>query len=229
MNDGLNMSNNENNVDSKTNSTPDKPSGRSRFIRRVWRFIIVLVVVFFLSILIIAYTPVGKWMADSLGKTVDIEELRPAEAIVVLGGGPIRAYTAAELYHRQLAPKVLISADHGRLLPVLLRCGVPREKIEFEEISRVTADHPRNIQTFPGITSQSRLILVTSRLHPARVRMIFQRSGFDHVQVFSMDSQWQPLFKDQPTIGLVGWAYLMHELGGTVKDYVRTSFSETKK
>lgn len=190
-----------------------------RGLRWLGRGFCVASMVFFGAFLVLGYSPIGKSIAERMCETPAIESLAPADAIVVLGGDPYRAVTAAGLYHKGLARRVIVSADSERMLHTLKQCGVPARVVEVEELAGITSDHPRTIQTLPGITPKSRLILVTSKLHPARVRMIFAKAGYANFQVYSQDSQWGHLYDSKPYIGAFGGIQLMYELLAYCKDW----------
>ena len=182
------------------------------------RMLCVVAVVFFLTFLVLSSTPVGKWLAGKMLETPAMEELTQADAIVILGGDSFRAVAAAELYHRGLAPRVIVSADSVRMLATLKTCGLDSAMVEVEDLARATADHPRTIQTLPGITPESRLILVTSMYHPARVEMIFKQAGYTNFQIYSKDSQWWRLFRDKSNTQIIQGIHLMYELVAYAKD-----------
>ncbi len=159
----------------------------------------------------LGYTFVGSKVSLILGQTPQITELKNADAIVVLGGDPSRAFAAGEVYQHGLASLVIVSADTDRLAYVLKLCGVPDERVLIEDDAKRTVDHPQTIQQFEGIGPKSRLILVTNRYHPARVRAIFRQAGYQSFQVYSIDYEWM-LGKKSSMIGFVDANYILYEL-----------------
>ena len=188
--------------------------------RWCFRVLCAVALVFFLTYILLGFTPMGKWLAGNMSATPAVEDLVPADAIVILGGDPYRAVTGAWLFQQGLAPRVIVSADSARMLQTLEVCGVPSCLVQVEDLASVTADNPRTIQTLPGITPQSSLILVTSKYHPARVRMIFERADYEDFQVYSRESQWWELFRDKSNIGAVPGIYVMYELLAYGKDWL---------
>ncbi len=178
-------------------------------------------VTFFTIFLLLGYTPVGKYIEVTLSKTPTQDQLTPADAIVVLGGDPYRAVTGAELYKKGLAPRLILSGDAKRFCDTLAVCDIPPAVIEIDPDPVVTGDHPFTIQSLPGITPETRLIVVTSKPHPARVRMIFARAGFRNVQVYAMDAEWEELFQDRGYVGPVDAMRILYELIAYGKDVVR--------
>jgi uncharacterized SAM-binding protein YcdF (DUF218 family) len=129
----------------------------------------------------------------------------PADAIVCIGGGTTsndlptadgwqRVYTTTQLHLDRFAPLVIFTgrgnakvseaeayADAARWL------GVPREVTRLDPLPASTAEHPQSLLTSLGgqITRDSRLLLVTSRLHSRRVLLTFRKHGFTNVTVVS--------------------------------------------
>jgi uncharacterized SAM-binding protein YcdF (DUF218 family) len=175
--------------------------------------------VFFPAWFVLGFTPAGKWLGGEMAQTPTAAQLTPADAIVILGGEPSRAVAAAQLYRKGLARRQIVSADSVRMLQTLEVCGIDPAAVEIEDLARTTADHPRTIQTLPGISPRSSLILVTSGFHPARVQMIFRRAGYTRFQIYSNSSRWWKLQK-KPYIGAVQGIKLMYELLAYAKDRV---------
>jgi uncharacterized SAM-binding protein YcdF (DUF218 family) len=130
----------------------------------------------------------------------------PADAIVCIAGGTglpnlptaegwERLYTAVQLFADGYAPVVVFTgrgssagmteaevyADAGGWL------GVPREAILLDPRPTGTNEHPAALllSTNGRLTKDSRLLLVTSRLHSRRVLMTFRKQGFTNVRVVS--------------------------------------------
>jgi uncharacterized SAM-binding protein YcdF (DUF218 family) len=129
----------------------------------------------------------------------------PADAIVCIGGGTTsndlptadgwqRVYTTTQLHLDRFAPLVIFTgrgnskvseaevyADAARWL------GVPPEVTRLDPLPASTAEHPEWLLTsLEGrITRDSRLLLVTSRLHSRRVLLTFRKHGFTRVTVVS--------------------------------------------
>jgi uncharacterized SAM-binding protein YcdF (DUF218 family) len=117
-----------------------------------------------------------------------------ADAIVVFGGGvPFRAMEAAKIYHQGLAPKVWLTEgtlhdddlELARLgihrtpeyfysEEVLKRLGVPSSAIELlPNPVRNTAEEVRCIAQAAAARDTRRLILVTSKFHTRRVKILW--------------------------------------------------------
>jgi uncharacterized SAM-binding protein YcdF (DUF218 family) len=125
------------------------------------------------------------------------DPLQPAAAIVVLGGGtPFRALEAAALYRAGWAPRVVLTrpADDQKQRAlhslgissteewevnraVLLRVGVPASAIDV--VSDQVGDTLEELRTVHRAMGGefARIILVTSKVHTRRVRLIWQRLG----------------------------------------------------
>lgn len=130
-----------------------------------------------------------------LGACFQFEEApRPADCIVVLGGDPSRSLKAAELYRKGLAPEVWVSRvvrnpwqiqlDRiGVFTPpeeelhrkALTEHGVPSAAIRyFGKDNLSTAQEARDLSKALPVERRT-LLLVSSRTHLRRARMIFHR------------------------------------------------------
>jgi len=130
----------------------------------------------------------GAWL-------VTADPLEPAGAIVVFGGEvPFRAMEAARIYHEGSAPKVWLTqgalhdddlelARLGINRPpeyryseqVLERLGVPSAAIQIlPQPVQNTAEEVRRIAQAAAAADMRTLILVTSKYHTRRVRILWQ-------------------------------------------------------
>src|SRR5208283_43539 len=114
-----------------------------------------------------------------------------SDAIVVLAGGPLRAFYAADLYKKGYANVIYVSkptpetwetsvAELGISIvsseeiyrQVLVKKGVPKKRILFFGRSLSTVQEAENIrQVFTG--SDCKILVVTSPYHVRRTKMIF--------------------------------------------------------
>jgi uncharacterized SAM-binding protein YcdF (DUF218 family) len=107
------------------------------------------------------------------------DPVEPADAIVVLAARESRAREAAALYHRGLAPTILLAQARGRRdeqARVLLTGGVPETAIA--RLTRLTGNTRDELEAdFEYAQAQGfrRLILVTSPYHTRRVSLTWQR------------------------------------------------------
>ncbi|WP_422001823.1 YdcF family protein [Reyranella sp.] len=169
--------------------------------------------------LVLAMPPVGDAMLLSLQ-----DEARAAAAeapaccyaaIVVLGGGIVpaappelpdpsltdsadRVWHAARLYHRGLAPEVIVTG--GSLLPpgspatteaeamrrFLIDLGVPATAIVAEGEARNTVENIRNVRRLVG---DGRVALVTSAYHMPRALQLARRAN---LAVGAFPTDWYP-------------------------------------
>ena len=119
---------------------------------------------------------------------------RNADIIVVLGGGFARPIYGADLYRQGLAPEVWLARilpdegearvrDLGIALPreteinhaLLLKKGVPEKAIRLygQDINSTSDEAGALAREFDG--RGKRVLLVTSRFHARRARLIFRR------------------------------------------------------
>jgi len=102
--------------------------------------------------------------------------LKPADAIVVLGGdGPRRAARAAALFRDGVAPRILVTGD-GDCLSIrdeLVRRGVPPPAVEVECLSRNTMENAAFSAPILVRMEARRVVLVTSWFHMRRALACF--------------------------------------------------------
>lgn len=140
-----------------------------------------------------AFTPLVNYAA---GPGHADNQLHPAEAIVVLGGGIYadgslsalslrRVTTGIRLYRRQLAPLIVFSGPAARA-PVaeaqvaadLARdFGVPAEHILMDDGGWTTREEARRISELLKRRGIRRILLVTDSDHLRRARPLFEDAG----------------------------------------------------
>jgi uncharacterized SAM-binding protein YcdF (DUF218 family) len=167
-------------------ATADNPCLVSRWRSRVlrWLFIggsagLVLAAVIFFGL--------GRWLVVE-------DPLAKAQAIVVLSGAmPLRAVEAAKLYREGYAPEIWLthSTEPGETLKkmgipffgedhynklLLIHEGVPAEAIHVLDRPIVnTADEIRVAAAAPKPGKDAAVILVTTKAHTRRVRLLWHR------------------------------------------------------
>lgn len=138
----------------------------------------------------------GFYPFSRLGAWLVVEDpLQHADAIVVLGGSMYeRQLEAADLYAAGFAPRIYLlreRPDHGELelikrgisylryidlqVDALLKVGVPRQAIVILDPANSTADEADYVKTLVTREKFSRLIVVTSRQHTRRARLVMNR------------------------------------------------------
>lgn len=132
-----------------------------------------------------------------------VDEAVRSDVIIVLGaaisddGAPGKALTrrsehAAELWRQGLAPTIICTGGVGAgarirrseadgCREVLLRHGVPRDRIVLEATSRSTEENARNARDIMVARGWTRAILVSDSYHVFRARLLFSRLGVDAV------------------------------------------------
>lgn len=155
----------------------------------------------------------NSWVSSALvqsleGKIAPPSSIPAADAIVVLGGATKSAETprpmvdvnehgdrlfyAAQLYHNQKAPLIILSggrinwagnqgseaADMSVLLQML---GVPRDALIEEPFSLNTYQNALNVQQILQEKELKTIILVTSAFHMPRSLWIFQKLGISAI------------------------------------------------
>jgi uncharacterized SAM-binding protein YcdF (DUF218 family) len=135
---------------------------------------------------------VGRWL-------VVVDPLEPADAIFVLGGAtPARELEAAALYHRGLAPRVVLSLVgdspgeryrrsaglppyQERRAQVLEHARVPAASvIRLAPVVDSTREEIKEDLAYARVHGFKRVIFVTSAYHTRRVRIIAQAESGGH-------------------------------------------------
>lgn len=174
-------------ADSKDPATPARLRSRARRV-----FAIALGCLLVMAVA--AFFGVGRWL------TVE-DPLAKAGAIVVLSGGmPLRAIEAAKLYREGYAPEVWLthSTDPGETLAkmgipfagedfyntrILMHEGVPQAAIRVLDPPIVnTADEINVIANALDSANGHSVIIVTTRVHTRRVRLLWRRLASSHGQ-----------------------------------------------
>jgi DUF218 domain len=150
---------------------------------------------------------IGPWLVVE-------DPLEKAQAIVVLSGRmPLRAIEAAKLYREGYAPKVWLthSTEPGATLKamgisfvsedayngqVLMHEGVPADAIRVLQPPIVnTADEIAAVSAALEEEKGALVILVTSKVHTRRVRILWHRLAAGHVQAIiraASDDPFEP-------------------------------------
>ena len=150
---------------------------------------------------------VGRWLVVE-------DPLEKAQAIVVLSGRmPLRALEAAKLYRQGYAPKVWVthSSEPGATLEamqiayvgedfynlrVLVHEGVPADTIRVLEPPILnTADEIRAVSAALEEERGGTVIIVTSKVHTRRVRILWHRLVAGHGQAIvraASDDPFEP-------------------------------------
>lgn len=152
----------------------------------------------FMLFLALCFTPLSNLLFRRLAVGGG---LAPADAIVVLSGGPPwasgvldgaslrRAVHGIALHQQGLAPLLVFSGSYGEgprsetglRVDLARTCGVSEAAILTDSWARSTRDEavrgrallqPRRVRT---------ILLVTDSLHMARAKRLFERAGFDVV------------------------------------------------
>jgi len=127
------------------------------------------------------------------------DRARPADVIIVLGGGEPgttrRAQHAAALYHAGYAPVILCTgggpAEHAsteahRCAQVVQAAGVPADAVLLETTSRSTAENARETEAIMGAHGWQDGVLVSDNFHLWRARWLFEAR---HLRVYPSPAQ----------------------------------------
>ncbi|MBI4580400.1 MAG: YdcF family protein [Planctomycetes bacterium] len=134
-------------------------------------------------VLLLAFTPLGNLLFRHLSVTV--ADPPKADYIVCLGGGMGREVRAAQLWHRKVAPIVIVSNRPGAaewMRTLVEQTGVPHDRVLVDDTSYTTADHPEGIARVPGVDRhRQRFVIVTDHVHSRRAQACFLKAGYEHV------------------------------------------------
>ncbi|MCZ7540015.1 MAG: YdcF family protein [Anaerolineae bacterium] len=160
------------------------------------------------------------------------DRARPADVIIVLGGGDEgtarRAGHGAALYHAGYAAHVLctggVSAggaqiEAERCAQVMRAARVPAEAVTLERGSHSTAENARATAAIMDAQGWRDAVLVSDDFHLWRARWLFERQG---VRVYPSPAQGTsgPLAPSEQVYGVLreiaawGWGEVRAQLGG---------------
>jgi uncharacterized SAM-binding protein YcdF (DUF218 family) len=142
--------------------------------------------------LVCAFTPLTGAVYRALAMEA---ELRPADAIVVLGAGMTRegelsanslrrTVYGVRLYRRGLAPRVILLGPekHGMIEAevrgrFVAELGVPAQAVIIESEGHTTRDEARLVARRLSAFRPATILLVTNLHHIPRARLLFEREG----------------------------------------------------
>jgi len=135
---------------------------------------------------VLVFTPLAEQLYDWLNVT---EPPQPADVIVCLGGADRRLIWAADLFARDLAPRVIVSNKPGaaeKMRDTLVQSGVPADRVLVDAASHTTGDHPARIAALPGIDPRGqRFLIVTGQADSRRVAACFRHGGYQNFTVYA--------------------------------------------
>lgn len=129
-------------------------------------------------------------------ESVDVQDLPPAQAVVILGGGmgvnkftgkaemfgaADRVWHGARVFKAGKASQVIVTGGNVQTstVPLLVEMGVPESAIVMYDDPRNTEEEARRIGAELG--KGAKVILVTSAWHMNRALLVFRRAGVDAV------------------------------------------------
>ena len=142
--------------------------------------------------------PVATWLARPLAVA---DPLRPADAVVVLGGGVIDAQTPGRetlvrlvhgirLWNRGLAPLLIVTGANPRepsvpeadvMARVATDLGVPPDRLVIERKGERTWTQGQAVARIARERGLRSVLLVTSPPHMYRAQRVFRRAGLETV------------------------------------------------
>jgi uncharacterized SAM-binding protein YcdF (DUF218 family) len=184
----------------------------------------------FLAVLVIAFTPLTRYMLKPLEVK---EDIRKADVIVVLCGGidkgrylslvsSQRMVRGAQLYFEGKAKKILFSggilpnkgvAEAAVMAQEARRLNIPAEDILVERRSQDIHEKVVEVKKITESLRWKSLILVTSCCQMKRSLMAFEYAGF---KVYPAPADPYEKYADGPLERLRLFNELMHEYGGII-------------
>ena len=184
----------------------------------------------FLGFLVVAFTPVTAYLLKALAMK---EEIRHADAIVVLGGGVNRGryltlssshrlVRGVQLYHEGRAQKIIFSggvspntgvAEGAVLAQEARRMLVPSENIIIEKNSRRTYEQAVETKKITDPLRWKSIILVTSYPHMKRAVLCFEQAGF---KVYPAPADPVERYAAGPLERLDLFGRILHEYGAMI-------------
>lgn len=138
-----------------------------------------------------------------------LDPLRPADAIVVLGGTPYERFDIGlELARQRWAPELLISASTGLDDPRMdryCRTGYPFRVTCFEPRPWTTRGEAQEIRRRAAAQGWRHIIVVTFTPHVSRARYIVGRCFDGELTMVASPSRTDPLFQ--------AWMYVRQSAG----------------
>jgi uncharacterized SAM-binding protein YcdF (DUF218 family) len=141
------------------------------------------VVVLFVTTVVAAHRP----LLSGFARLFRVDDPAPSDVIVLLlGGTDHRPRTAASLYARGLAPRVLLGTSHKAIpgernetditISALQALGVPRSAIVvLPEVVTSTREEASAVLKYASAHGVRRITIVTTEFHTARARWIFRK------------------------------------------------------
>ena len=198
-------------------------------MKRIGKGILGLCAAYGFLLLCIFYTPVADYLVRPLDVPAD---LRPAPAIVVLTAyvspnGVLnesamrRTHAAAKLYHRGLAPLMIISGGNPNhpqdpqpadsMAEFARELGVPQSAIILEKASPNTHFSAVNVAALCRARGIDHVLLVTDAVHMRRAKASFEAQG---LSVSPAPADPWALWWESPTVRLRKFWAAIHEYGG---------------
>ena len=152
---------------------------------------------------------VGLVLAATLYLFVVVQSDSPrrADVIVVLSGDRARFTTGLRLFHEHVAPTLLISRDTRPWKAVDALCG--RRGIRcFHATPYSTEGEAETVERLSRGHDWNRVVVVTSRYHLRRARMLFERCLGRRPQVVAAETT----FLDYAEVVPWEWGKLLYQL-----------------
>ena len=208
--------------------------GRS-FGRRIISILNLFLWLAFLAVLVIAFTPLTRYMLKPLEVK---EDIRKADVIVVLCGGidkgrylsrvsSQRMVRGAQLYFEGKAKKILFSggippkkgvAEAAVMAQEAKRLNIPAEDILVEKRSQSTHEKVVEVKKMTEALRWKSLILVTSYSKMKRSLMAFEYAGF---KVYPAPADPHEKYADGPLERISLFRELIHEYVGIIYYKIR--------
>ena len=147
-----------------------------------------------LLVILAALAGAGLWLFYFVGT----DEPYPADAIVVLSGNPGRPAKGVELQREGVAPELVLSVIPPLTKKVARLCSERRTVICFHADPESTVGEARAFAQLAKQRGWDSAVIVSSRFHLRRARMLFARCTDAKLQVASSDTTLSEYARNVP-------------------------------
>jgi uncharacterized SAM-binding protein YcdF (DUF218 family) len=147
-----------------------------------------------LLVILAALIGAGLWLFYFVGT----DPPYPADAIVVLSGNPGRPATGIELQKEGVAPELVLSVIPPLQKKIAKLCSSGRAVICFHAKPESTVGEARTFAQLARRRGWHSAVIVSSRFHLRRARLLFARCTDAKLQVASARTTWSDYGRNIP-------------------------------
>ena len=147
-----------------------------------------------LLVVLAALIGAGLWLFYFVGDDAPY----PADAIIVLAGNPGRPDTGVELQKEGVAPELVLSVVPPLEEKIAKLCGSGRAVICFHAKPESTVGEARTFALLAKQRGWDSAVIVSSRFHLRRAKLLFARCTDAKLQVASSRTTWSEYLRNVP-------------------------------